>query len=131
MLPPEPQFPRRSLRVPQRVETLSSAWTGGRFFGYVSDISEGGAFIQSSNPREVGSFFSLRLQLPKAPEMGLCCRGEVIWTRGYAGVDGPCPGMGVRFVEVIGHESQRFLARFCAESDPGDPPRRDPRPLEP
>jgi len=42
--------------------------------------------------------------------------GEVVWTRGYAGVDGPCPGMGVRFIEVAG-DCHDFLQQFCKESD--------------
>jgi hypothetical protein len=116
MEPPRPKFRRRNIRIPHRVEVVSPREAHPRFLGYLGDVSEAGAFIQCSNPRSSKTCLSMLLHLPGGPPRGVRCRGEVVWTRGYAGVDGPCPGMGIRFIEVAG-DCHDFLQQFCAESD--------------
>jgi Tfp pilus assembly protein PilZ len=114
--------PRRHLRVPLRVETIRPGRVRPRFLGYAENVSESGVFVQCSNPRAFGSRFLMRLHLPGSPPRGICCQAEVIWTRGYSGVHGPCAGMGIRFVEVA-EDSQDLLSTFCLESDPVPFPR--------
>ena len=89
-----------------------------RFLGYVSDVSETGLFVQSSNPREVGRQLEVEFRLPEEPRPVRVKSAEVIWSRGHEGVSGPCPGMGLRFV-AISHEAQAAIRRFCSEADPG------------
>ena len=93
-------------------------WEGPRFLGYLANISENGAFVQCSNPRPVGTTFSLRLRLPGGPAEGLACAGEVIWARGHAGVDGPGAGMGIRFAADLEEGAREFLDYFCAHFEP-------------
>ncbi len=106
------------MRIPTRVETLLPDEERPRFLGYLADLSETGAFVQCLSPRPLGTQFSLLLHLPGGPGPGVACRGEVIWTRHYESVKGPCAGMGIRILEVIGREARKFLEGFCLEADP-------------
>ena len=115
--PLKPSAARRTLRLPLPARIISAQCSNPRFLGYVADLSETGAFIQSSNPKPVGTYLCLLLDLPEAPGREVACSGEIIWTRGYSGKHGPCQGMGVRFIEIP-EEVQRFLRRFCATQDP-------------
>lgn len=117
MSPFKPSVTRRTLRLPLPAKTVSAQRSDPRFLGYVANLSETGTFIQSSNPRPVGTYLCLLLDLPEAPGREIACSGEIVWTRGYSGKHGPCQGMGVRFIEIA-EEVQRFLRRFCATRDP-------------
>ncbi len=119
---PQPIAPRRVLRIPMPVQTFAGPRPDPRFLGYIANLSETGAFVQCSNPRPVGTYMCLLLQLPEAPSRELLCSAEIVWTRGYAGAHGPCQGMGVRFIEM-GERARRFLRRFCAETEPLANPR--------
>lgn len=108
--------PRRSLRVPFRVETLTDAWPRPRFLGYAGNVSESGAFVQCTRPRPIGTRLQLRLHVPGTDE-GFGCEAEVIWIRPYGGREKPCPGMGVRFLS-LDSQIRGELGRFAAERDP-------------
>ncbi len=113
----QPIAPRRVLRLPMPVQTFAGPRPDPRFLGYVANLSETGAFVQCLNPRPVGTYLCLLLQLPEAPGREILCSAEVVWTRGYTGVRGPCQGMGVRFIEM-GKRAQSFLRCFCGETEP-------------
>lgn len=117
MPPLKPSATRRTLGTPLPAKIVSAHCPDPRFLGYVANLSETGAFIQSSNPRPVGTYLCLRLDMPEAPGREIGCSGEIVWNRGYSGKYGPCQGMGVRFIEVP-EEAQRFLRSFCAARDP-------------
>jgi hypothetical protein len=107
---------RRVLRVPRRAVLLRVDLPGERFLGYVADISETGAFIQCASPRSEGSVLETRLHLGRGSDRVMDCSVRVIWTRGYAGAVGPCPGMGVEFCEVDAR-GRELLRQLCAEAE--------------
>jgi hypothetical protein len=123
--------PRRALRTPLRAETLVGEAKQPRFFGYASNLSETGAFIQCMNSRPVGTRLLMRLHLPGSGGETLVLQGEVIWRRGYAGRRGPCPGMGIRFLHV-GNGPLGRLRAFCEQREvsPAPPPVRAPSGLQ-
>ncbi len=133
MSPFVPIATRRTLRLPLPAKIISAGCLDPRFLGYMANLSETGTFIQSSNPRPVGTYLCLLLDLPEAPGREIACSGEIIWTRGYSGKHGLCQGMGVRFIEIE-EEVQRFLRHFCATQDlleaarPPVPPATSTRP---
>ena len=90
---------RKDLRVPLRVLKVETELNGDVFFGYAADISKSGLFIQTSNPRPVGTKVRLMFVLPGTKEK-LTFQAEVIWNRNYIGKEGLTPGMGMRFVEL-------------------------------
>ena len=108
---------RYVLRVPRRAVVLRVDLPGERFLGYVGDITETGAFIQCASPRSLGSVLQMRLHLGRGPGQVLDCSARVIWTRGYVGALGPCPGMGVEFSEIDA-AGRELLGRVCAEALP-------------
>ncbi len=112
---------RCMLRVPRRAVVLRVDLPGERFLGYVGDLTETGAFIQCSSPRSQGSLLEMRLHLGRGPGQVLDCSARVIWTRGYAGALGPCPGMGVEFSEIDA-AGRELLRQLCAEALPGPQP---------
>ncbi len=123
-MPPHADTPvRRALRSPLRTEVLVGEARSPRFLGYTSNLSEEGAFIQSLNPRPIGTRLEIRVH---APGETFSCAAEVVWHRRYAGRQAPCPGMGVRL-----HDLPRALAErlrgFCAQRDIDPNPRRPQR----
>ena len=111
---------RRALRTPLRTEVLVGDARSPRFLGYTSNVSEDGAFIQSCNPRPVGTLFKICMH---APGESFSCEAEVLWIRTYAGRNGPSPGMGVRLLHVARALTDR-LRTFCAVREIDPNPRR-------
>ena len=111
--------------MPQPVEVLATDVRRARFLGYVSELSDTGLFVQSTNPREIGSRLDLRVRLPGRSSPPICAQGEVIWTRGYQGVNAPSAGMGIRFLALDG-SARQLLQQFCqgseGETGPSDCP---------
>ncbi len=112
---------RRDLRTPLRTEVLVGEERSPRFLGYAANLSEEGAFIQSLNPRPLGTLLEICMH---APRESFTCQVEVIWVRRYAGRNAPCPGMGVRLLHLARPLTERLRA-FCALRDV------DPNPCRP
>jgi uncharacterized protein (TIGR02266 family) len=92
--------PRIFRRVPFEAE-LRLRWEpdGGEVSARIANISLGGMFVVSGEPRPAGTTFELSFKLPEqpAPVRG---RGRVAWVRERdEGPERP-PGMGVRFLEL-------------------------------
>jgi hypothetical protein len=109
-----PPAHRRVFRTPLRVESLGDH-ERPRFLGYAANLSPTGAFVQSTRPRPPGTRLELRLHLPDPVQAPVSCVGEVVWARGYEGVLGPGPGMGIRFLEVA-PSAIEALERICQKS---------------
>jgi len=106
---------RRRLLIPQPIQLVVGEGSL-RFLGYVSDISDTGIFVQSTNPRPAGGQLELQFRLPGESEELKVKLAEVVWSRGYAGKGGPSPGMGLRFV-AISHAARASLDRFLARCE--------------
>ncbi|HLG19453.1 MAG TPA: TIGR02266 family protein [Bdellovibrionota bacterium] len=89
---------RRELRIPMRVLRVEAEREGEVFFGYAANLSVTGLFIQTTNPKPVGTQVHVAFTLPKAKEK-ITSKAEIVWVQEYAGKDGPSPGMGLRFLE--------------------------------
>lgn len=72
---------------------------GAYLYSYSKDLSEGGIFIQTSNPLKVGERIKLKFILPELLEK-VETWGEVAWVNEGGGAEGVSEGMGVRFVEL-------------------------------
>jgi hypothetical protein len=120
-IPSEPAL-RRNPRVPSRVEFRREVGSEPRFLGYLSNISETGAFIQCSCPRPTETRLRVRLHLGRADHEVVEVDAQVIWTRSYAGRNRPSPGMGIQF-ESLGPAARGAIRHFCAGTDPDPNPR--------
>jgi hypothetical protein len=109
--------PRRTFRVPPRVESTRADGDSPRFLGYAGNLSTTGLFVQSLVPRSPGARIDLRIHLPTPAREVVTCVGEVVWAQArIVGPEHP-PGMGIRFVAVA-PEGLEALERFCrSESD--------------
>jgi len=92
-----------SHRKEERVlKTLSLKFKDREAFikAYSENISSGGLFIRTENPRKQGDAFFLKLQLPGIAEpMEVKC--EVAWTRKQVEDSANRPsGMGIKFTEI-------------------------------
>ena len=90
---------RRYLREPIIVFKITEENEREHLFGYAKDISRGGLFIASINPREPGERFYITFQIPKTP-ITVRCQCEVVWTRRYNPASKLEPGYGVRFLNL-------------------------------
>jgi len=71
---------------------------GAYLYNYSRDLSEGGIFIQTSNPLKIGDRLTLNFILPEVLEK-IEATGEVTWIN-PPGAEDLLPGMGVRFMEL-------------------------------
>ncbi|MBI5755600.1 MAG: PilZ domain-containing protein [Nitrospirae bacterium] len=90
---------RRYLREPIIVFKITEENEREHLFGYAKDISRGGLFIASINPREPGERFYIAFQIPKTA-ITVRCQCEVVWTRRYHPASKLEPGYGVRFLNL-------------------------------
>ncbi len=111
--PKEQKDPRSSLRVPLIVEKLPCGDGRRTFFGYARNISCGGLFIATVNPREPGEQFDLQVTLPAAEPFVLQCRCAVVWKRLFEQGGKYPPGMGLRFIDLA-PEGIAALERWIA-----------------
>ncbi len=91
--------------------------TGERvFFGYAKNISRGGMFIASVNPRKVGEEFTIEFTLPREKEV-IRCRCVVVWSRSYHPKSPYEPGMGVKFID-LDDSIRDMIDEWVRESSP-------------
>ncbi len=90
---------RRAVRTPILVMKVAGAEEKVTLFGYAKNISRGGLFIQSVNPRKPGERFSVSFKIPGTP-IEARCRCEVVWMREYRRKVASEPGYGVRFLDL-------------------------------
>jgi len=116
-----PKDARHKLRVPLIVEKVPCGDGQKTFFGYARNLSCGGVFIATVNPREPGGQFALQMTLPAGEPLTLRCRCEVVWKRHYEPGSKYEPGMGLRFLD-LDPESTALLDRWLQSlAAPGSP----------
>jgi uncharacterized protein (TIGR02266 family) len=76
------------------------------FFGYATNISASGIFIQTVSPRDVGSEFEIEFAIPKT-EISTRCRARVVWSRKYSSGKQE-PGMGLQFLDLDSESADRI-----------------------
>lgn len=102
-------------RAPLEIEvTLESEHNF--YCGITNDISEGGVFVATYQPPEVGTIVEIELALPTSGHV-FRVLGEVRWLRDVnAACEGCPPGCGVRFVELDAR-AQAAIAEFVRQRD--------------
>lgn len=90
---------RRHLREPIIVFKITEESEKQHLFGYAKNISRGGLFIASINPREPGERFHITFQIPTT-DIKASCQCEVVWTRRYKPGSKLEPGYGIKFLDL-------------------------------
>ena len=111
---------RRTLRNPLPVLKVKVDENRRVFFGYARNISRGGFFITTLNPREIGATFSVELTIPDPVNRTVQALCEVVWARSFSKGSAYDPGMGLRFCELaedIGEAIDSWI--HAHEDDPG------------
>ena len=93
---------------------LDAIWDGrsGNFTARVTDLSEGGCYIDSLNQPHVGDILNLKLQLPN---------GELLALTGEVAHQTPPLGFGIRFVELTEEQVKNLrmlIAHLNRSNDP-------------
>jgi uncharacterized protein (TIGR02266 family) len=102
---------RRRLAVKVDLETEPRPQTG-----LTQDISEGGLFVATDHPRQVGDRLALRFRLP-GQNQALSVETEVRWIRGSSSAQPDSTGgMGLRFVNLSPLD-KATIRGFLAKSD--------------
>jgi type IV pilus assembly protein PilZ len=81
---------------------------------WTSNVSVGGMFLRTTEPKPVGTRFKLRFQIPEH-DRTIEAQGEVCWVIPGNTTPPPQPGMGIRFADVHPHD-QEAIARLIARS---------------
>lgn len=97
--PEESAERRRHLREPIIVFKITEEGDRQHLFGYAREISRGGLFIASINPRGPGDRFRITFQIPKT-DIKVNCHCEVVWTRKYKSGEKFEPGYGIKFLDL-------------------------------
>ena len=108
---------RRSQRA-QLVVRVDYATVDELFSEFTRDINEGGLFIETEKPRELGSVVSMHFHLPGSDQT-VEVRGTVIRT--HHGEDGHAAGMGIEF-EDLGDETRSQIDQIIRALRTGTPP---------
>lgn len=106
---------RRDLRFPILIRQIRLEGGNEVFFGYATNLSISGIYVQTINPKPPGARVTIRFNLPKDPNP-IDCVGEVVWHKDYDSVKCRRPGMGLRFVEVSEQDRDR-LCDFLLKRD--------------
>jgi uncharacterized protein (TIGR02266 family) len=85
----------RRVRIALQVSYRS---TGSFLVSYSVDLSQGGLFIETPRPRDVGTELELWLAIPGA-QQDVRLKGTVVWVRREVHGGQP-PGMGIQFLQV-------------------------------
>ncbi len=99
---------RKRLRAPLLVTKVRMDPGGRIFFGYAKNLSRGGIFIATTNPRDAGSRFELEMDLPAPLNLPLRCTCEVVWKREFSRKSPYEPGMGLKFLDLPEETAQRI-----------------------
>ncbi|MDH4226885.1 MAG: PilZ domain-containing protein [Deltaproteobacteria bacterium] len=89
---------RRDTRKPILVLRVTEA-RSNVFFGYAKNISRGGLFISTVNPRKVGEEFKIAFDSPVDGKQ-IICNSAVAWIRNYSPETKLEAGMGMRFLDL-------------------------------
>ncbi|MCC7201747.1 MAG: PilZ domain-containing protein [Nitrospirae bacterium] len=98
-IPQKPPDKRRYLRDPIIIFKVAEDALLKPLFGYAKDISRGGLFVASINPRNPGDRFNISFQIPDT-DIKVRCQCEVIWARRFSKAGKLEPGYGVRFTDI-------------------------------
>jgi len=74
----------------------------------IEDVSETGAFIETSHPLSVGTEIEFVFSLPGAPERTIEGRGKVVWAD-------PVVGVGIEFVDLSPLQQSRIKFYVASE----------------
>ena len=112
---------RKKLRIPILITRIKDESNGKSFFGYAKNVSQGGMFIQTVNPRNVNEQFQIEFSLPGEDEP---IRGtvEVVWKRQLVSRKRYEPGMGIRFLDIKedrSREINEWVEDRLEEEQPG------------
>ena len=77
------------------------------FFGYAKDISRGGLFISTVNPKPEGEEFTISFESP-ADKKKIKCRCKVMWSRQFDPETRQEAGMGIKFLDLDLEERRKI-----------------------
>ena len=90
------------------------------YVSYMPFLKEGGLFIRTAEPYELGAEVELNILLPDSLEPSLI-KGEVCWITPLGAQNGTPPGVGVSFIDdpdKMRHQIEQVIARQLSSSDP-------------
>jgi len=90
---------RRALRSPIVVFKVKEEDDRECLFGYAKNISCGGLFITSINPRTPGEQYMISFKIPDT-QISIRCRCKVVWMRKYDPEIRAESGYGIRFLDL-------------------------------
>jgi len=111
--PEKPEDRRKYLREPIIIFKVTEEDERRYLFGYAKNISRGGLFISSINPRKSGERFHITFEIPRT-DIRVRCLCEVVWTRKYDPGSKLEPGYGIRFLDLP-DETAEAINRWVLE----------------
>lgn len=115
----EARFMGDEKRIAQRIdyESAIDLKSDDKFFtGFVRNISDGGLFVQTSEPPAVGTRLWIKFSLPTMTE-AVHIETEVCWVRGFQAMHADiAPGMGLKFINLP-PEVERAVNGFIEKSE--------------
>jgi hypothetical protein len=106
-------------REEDRIEVcLDAVWDGtmGKYTARITDLSEGGCYIDSLCEAYVGEVIHFNMQLPD---------GEWLELTGEIAHHTPQFGFGVRFIDLSDSVRQKLLAMLATQAQAGDTSTQD------
>ncbi len=97
---------RRAPRIVLKTEVSFSS-ESNFYTGFADNISEGGIFIATYHPAELGTQMEIEFSLPDSNEP-IKVQAEVRWAREQDAGEDASPGLGLRFLDLDENDRQRI-----------------------
>lgn len=128
-MPEDHQSFREHTRTSVQAEAVLQFGSEKETLALVANLSEGGMFIASRDPKPVGTLlrFQINLQHAVTPATGY---GEVTWIRVRSQSARRPAGMGIKFRHLEGDGKRALVNELAhgAPEEPGNPAQRQPQP---
>ncbi len=112
---------RRFTRAPMRMLIQYEVESAIRS-DYITDISGGGLFIQTTNPLPIGSTLLIQMAFPNVPRL-IEAIGKVVRIIDLVPSSGVPPGMGIQFVDLKPSD-QAFIGQLLWQKPSPDRPKK-------
>jgi CheY-like chemotaxis protein/Tfp pilus assembly protein PilZ len=109
-------IPRANIRLATSLKVIMTEGTGVPQTGIATEISEGGLFVRTPDPRSKGATLRVRIVLPQKE---IEAKTVVLYSVTAADEPHKEPGMGMKFVEIA-NADRETVRRFIKEKLVGD-----------
>ena len=103
---------RSQQRIDVSLETIWDGTSSRKCLARITDVSEGGCFVDTTGEAQIGERLTVRIQLPE---------GSVLELTGEVAHESRPIGFGLRFVDLSDEQREQLRSFLSSLAGPNDP----------